>query len=232
MNYLIYNGINTSDYGIFISGAESFNAPEADLSFQSVPGRNGDLIFDNKRWKNISVRYPAFIREGFEDKARAFLQQMLSDVGYKTLQSTYDIDHFRQGTFAGPVTFETGPWNDSGRFDLTFTCKPQRFLTSGTASTTMTASGTITNPTTFEALPLIRVYGTGTVTVNGTAVTINSAGTYTDIDSEMQDCYRGSVNCNNNVTLGDFPVLSPGQNSITLGTGITQVKVTPRWYDL
>lgn len=232
MNYLIYNGIRTSDYGIFISGAESFNAPEADLTLQSVPGRNGDLIFDNKRWKNISVRYPAFIRACFEEKARAFVQQMLSDVGYKTLQSTYDMGHFRQGVFAGPMEFTTGPWNASGRFDLIFTCKPQRFLTSGTAATTLSASGTINNPTRFEALPLIRVYGTGTVTVNGTAVTINSAGSYTDIDSEMQDCYRGTVNCNNNVTLTDFPVLSPGENSITLGTGITRVSITPRWYDL
>lgn len=232
MNYLIYNGINTSDYGIFISGAESFNAPEADLSFQPVPGRNGELIFDNRRWKNISLRYPAFIRDGFEAQARAFVQQMLADVGYKTLTSTYDTGHFRQAVFVGPVSFNTGTWNRSANFDLIFTCKPQRFLTSGNTSQSMTASGTITNPTAFSSLPLIRVYGTGTLTVNGTAVTINSAGSYTDIDSDMQDCYRGSVNCNNNVVLDDFPVLSPGSNTITLGAGITQIRVTPRWYDL
>lgn len=232
MNYLTYNGIKTSDYGIYISGAESYNAPEVDLTYQTVPGRNGDLIFDNRRLKNLTVRYPAFIREGFELKARAFIQQMLADPGYKTLLSTYDADHFRQAVFAGPVSFVTGPGNRSAKFDLVFNCKPQRFLTSGTTATNLTASGTITNPTAFQALPLIRVYGAGTVTINGTAVTINTAGSYTDIDSDIQDCFRGTVNCNNNVTLTDFPTLSPGSNTVTLGTGITQVRITPRWYEL
>ena len=28
----------------------------------------------------------------------------------------------------------------------------------------------------------------------------------------------------------DFPVLSPGENTITLGSGITQIQITPRWW--
>lgn len=237
-DYLTFNSIKSSDYGIFISGAESFSVPEYDLTFQSIPGRSGDLTFDNHRFMNIKIVYPAFIRDGFEaslgngNTYRDFFNAMKASAGYFTLTSTYDTDHFRLATFTRAIDFVTGPGNRSAKFDLEFDCKPQRFRNSGTTITTLTADGTITNPTDFDSLPLLRVYGTGTVTVNGTSFTINTAGAYTDVDSEIQDCFRNTVNCNNNVTLTDFPVLSPGSNTITLGTGITSIKITPRWWEL
>lgn len=231
-DYLTFNGIKSSDYGVFISGAQSYNAPEYDQTLFSVPGRSGDLVITNGRFKNMAVIYPAFIRDGFSTSGKAFVNALRAEAGYKTLTSTYDTDHFRLATFSQALDFKTGPGNRSAKFDLVFDCKPQRFLTSGSTVITLNASGSVTNPTLYDALPLLRVYGTGTVTVNGTAVTINSAGSYTDIDCDIQDCFRGSVNCNNNVTLTDFPTLSPGSNTITLGTGITQVKITPRWWEL
>lgn len=233
MDYLTFNGVSTADYGVYISGAESFNAPERDITFFSVPGRNGDLAIDNNRFRNIAVTYPAFIRDDFPDKRNALISALLGqNAGYKKLITTYDTDHFRLGVFSRGMEFVTGPGNTSGKFGLVFECKPQRFLASGENNVTLTASGTVNNPTAFEAMPLIRVYGTGTVTVNGTAVTIKTAGSYTDIDSELQDCYRGTVNCNNYVTLTDFPTLVSGSNAVVLGAGITSIRITPRWWEL
>lgn len=232
MDYLTFNGLRSSDYGVFISGAGTFPVPEYDETRISVPGKNGDLLFDNHRYKNLTINYPAFIRDGFGSAYRAFINAFKSMTGYRQLVNTYDPDYFRYASFAGAIQPTTGPANRSGRFDLVFYAKPQRFLTAGNQNTTLTSSGTITNPTQYTAKPLLRVVGTGTVTVNGKAFTINSAGSYTDIDCDIQDCFRGTVNCNGNVTIRDFPTLSPGENSIVFGSGITSVRVTPRWWEL
>ena len=50
----------------------------------------------------------------------------------------------------------------------------------------------------------------------------------------MMDAYKGTISKNGNVELSDynFPVLVPGTNTITLGTGITKVEITPRWWQL
>jgi phage-related protein len=62
-------------------------------------------------------------------------------------------------------------------------------------------------------------------------VTISSADEYTDIDCEIMDAFKGSVNCNSNIQTTDnkFPVLRSGDNNITK-TGITRLEITPRWW--
>ena len=57
-------------------------------------------------------------------------------------------------------------FNLYGRTTIEFNCKPQRFLNIGdTAQTISTSGGTITNPTAFNAKPLITVYGSGAATL-------------------------------------------------------------------
>lgn len=44
MSYFIYNGIKSSDLGVFIQNKNIFSSPKYDASFVSIPGKNGDLI--------------------------------------------------------------------------------------------------------------------------------------------------------------------------------------------
>ena len=84
-----------------------------------------------------------------------------------------------------------------------------------------------------EALPTVRVYGTGSVTIGDVTITVESADDYTDIDCETQNAYKGSVNCNSNITLEDgrFFRLTSGINAITLN-GVSRVDLTPNWWIL
>ena len=43
MNYFVYNGVSSLDMGLRIESKNVFSAPEYDVTFQSIPGRNGDL---------------------------------------------------------------------------------------------------------------------------------------------------------------------------------------------
>ena len=44
MNYFVYNGVRSTDMGVRIMSKNVFSAPKYDLTFQAIPGRNGDLI--------------------------------------------------------------------------------------------------------------------------------------------------------------------------------------------
>lgn len=90
----------------------------------------------------------------------------------------------------------------------------------------------IENPTLFDSEPLIRVYGTGRVGIGEYTIAIDEDDGYTDIDCHMMDCYKGNQNRNSYVTLSnhEFPVLKPGKNIVTMGTGISKVEITPRWW--
>lgn len=118
-------------------------------------------------------------------------------------------------------------------FTITITAEPFKRMVSETV-TTLNAAGTITNPTDFPAYPLIRVYGSGagTVTVNNKTVTISTISTYIDIDSEVMDCYKGTANLNNQVSLASFPVLNPGSNGMSFSGAITKLEITGRWRSL
>ena len=126
---------------------------------------------------------------------------------------------------------------------LSFDCWPQRFLTSGSESVTLYDAGTIYNPTSFIAQPMLTMYGanedailrvgtTGTVT----DPTLNFAALGSNLDNTIVDCreqevYRDGVNLNQYVS-GTIPVLRPGTNYISWAGGISAVRIQPRWWRL
>lgn len=231
-NYFTLNGVDSRDFGVYISGQGTFNASGRDYNIIPVPGRNGDLVGPEKRFLNGTLTYPAFIYANFKQQIEAFRNFLLSLVGYHDLIDSYHPNEIRKVLFEGPFSADVEPKNDAGRFDIEFNCKPQRFLVSGNQVTTLTANGSITNPTRFDARPLLRVYGTGTLGIGSQSVTITQADVYTDIDCEMMDAFKGTANKNPYVQLTNynFPVFAPGVNNISLGAGITQVDITPRWW--
>lgn len=230
---LVFAGKDSRDFGVWISGGGTFDAPARDVETISIPGRNGDLTHDNGRFSNITLNYPAFISRRFQPRIDGYRAFLCAQVGYQRLEDTYHPEEYRLAMYRNGLEVSPSPRNLAGEFSLQFDCKPQRFLKSGEKAKTYTGSGTLRNPTEYAALPLIRAYGTGYFTVNGIKVTIKSASGYTDIDSDLQDAYKGDINCNGNITLnnGVFPEIAPGDNSVTL-SGVTRLVITPRWWTI
>lgn len=452
-NYLIFNGRDSREFGVYISGQGTFSAPQKAYTFYNIPGRNGALIGYDNRFENINVSYDAFICRDFDKNIAAFRSFLLSVPGYAKLEDSYHPDEFRVASYVGPFEPTITSKNDAGSFTITFNCKPQRYLKSGEQSVTFEsdkitlrgeeiyaygpsitnyfhvrfdltqegsgqptptnprpikrwtdlsirfdgemvkqytfttdpaiaagsgdllsgsfsktwgakkltipggvgwledidtgalvyksfwsgidyanaicshfyphseftpayvgqveentfeiksngnlliwtgyaysdavnyinqlidsneiyfaaqfstpvsisesafspdypaswfnisanapmiirtfAAAALTNPTEFDARPIIRFYGNGTLLIDGITITVNSPGTYTDIDCELMDCYEGGTNRNQNVTFStyDFPVLHPGNNTFTStqAGGLIHVEIVPRWWRL
>lgn len=233
MSSLVFNGQDLREFGLYISGEGTYNAPTRAVEEEIVPGRNGTLIIDGGRFENIEVTYPAFIADDFAENIASLRNFLLSTQGYARLSDSYHPDEFRLASFSDGITVKTsGRYNVQGQFDLAFNCKPQRFLTSGETEQSFTEDGSIINPTSMDAKPIIRIIGTGTVGVGDVQITFDGSSAYVDLDCEIQDAFYGVENKNNSITLtpNRFPVLGAGATGITVGDGITEVIITPRWW--
>lgn len=234
---LTIGGTSSADFGIWINGDGLFDSSSPDVSVTSVPGRNGDLLYSNNRFKNYTVTIPCYMRKNFQTRFADFRSFLFSDVGYRRLEDSYHPTMFRLGRITGTVNPSQILWGDNGgAFDINFDCKPQHFLKSGETAITVNGSATISNPTNFESKPLLKVIGYGTITIGSETIEIDeNTLPYMMIDCEIMDCYYGQVtNANGYVTVSgdEFPVLPSGDTVISYDGSITSLEVTPRWYTL
>ena len=167
-NSLVFDGVNSLDHGIYITGESVYNAPERDVESLEIAGRNGDYLLDKGRWKNIDVTYTAGAfgadQSEFATKIRQFRNLLASRYGYHRLTDTYNPNEYRLGVFKNAVEVEADSYKRAGEFELIFNCKPQRYLTSGETEMTISPSGlNIINPTLFASSPLLEVTGYGTI---------------------------------------------------------------------
>ena len=170
-NSIIFGGIDSADYGIYISGEGVFNAPKRAVEMVAVPGRNGAVAVDQGYWENIEVTYPAF---NYEEDMASFCQALsdfrnalVSQRGYQRLSDTFHPDEYRMAVFSDGIEIKPVMYNTAANFDIVFDCKPQRWLTSGEDEVTVETGDVVTNPTPYDASPLLMVEGYGAIDFNG-----------------------------------------------------------------
>lgn len=231
---LVFNGVNFANFNTFFDGSKSFLTPEKDVEFVDVPGRSGTLSFDNHRFQDVVVPYPCFIRNNFIENFRALENYLYSQTGFQKLECSKEPEHYRMAQFVSVIEPETTAFNKAGFFTINFRCHPQRWLTEGGESYDIESGAIITNPTRFASYPLIRVTGNGSVMINNLTITVSDSDyDYIDIDCETMDAYYYSNNANRNVSFNTDSriTLLPGDNGITF-SGLTQVLIQPRWYEV
>lgn len=235
MNVIYFDNKNLNEYELYCNGRGTYNAPAKSFEMIPIKGKSGDIPMDNKRFENIEITYQScWIAKDFDDNISDLKAFLLSRKGYCRLEDTYHPNEFRKAMCINAMDIDVDMYNKFGSFDLVFNCMPQRFLKTGETTTAFTANGTINNPTLFESKPLIRVYGTGAVGIGSNTITILEADSYTDIDCELMDAFKGTESKNNKIRLTNyqFPTLTPGNNGVSLGSGITRVEITPRWWTI
>ena len=100
-NWLTFDGVSTKDFGVYINGNQTYDAPARNRNIVNVPGRNGALIIDNGRYDNIDVKYHAFIYRDFQMNVEGLRNLLLSRTGYKRLEDTYHPAEYRMGIYKG-----------------------------------------------------------------------------------------------------------------------------------
>lgn len=236
IGYIKFNGITSEDVGLRVEHHPHRIIPARKREIVSVPGRSGDLTFDEDAYENYEQTYDVWIdpRKGYYETAQAVAAWLTRAKGYKRLEDENDANTYRLAYFSGNADFDNR-LSLLGKATLHFNCKPQRWLKSGEETVSIAASGAVvSNPTAFAALPYIKVYGSGAgeLSVGQITCTLLAIDEYIELDSDLQNAYKATENKNSTVSIPQFPILQPGDNVITWSGGITGVEIVPRWWTL
>ena len=173
-----FDGESSADYGVYITGEGVFNAPERAVEMVDIPGRNGSYALDQGRFSNIEVTYTAGMVDDsetdFADRLADVRNWLCSKKGYVRLEDEYNPDEYRMAVYSSGISVEHADLR-TGEFEISFDCKPQRWLTSGETATAVANNGTLTNPTLFDAEPLLEVKGYGGIEFNGYEIDVENA---------------------------------------------------------
>lgn len=244
MGTIIWNEISSRSIPLIVERPPDYVVAERGYEATHILGRNGDLLTDNKSYKNVNQPYDiAFgsLEKTHSEMAAAVSEWLHSASGYAKLEDSYDPDHFRMAYYQEEAELEN-ILNHLGRATINFNCMPQKFLKSGDRPIIFTVSGSILlNPTRFEALPVISIFGTGaaTLTVNDMNIKIKEIGNQITLDSDLGEVYTLSsdiaISKNDQIEWPDlthhaFPFFKSGQNRISFTGNVSRVEVTPKWW--
>lgn len=234
--YFCLGGQSSADAGIRQLQPLRYSAPKPVYEQIDIPGRNGPLLVHTGAYEAVTASTECCIMRR-PDAHLAFAEAnrfLFSGLGYRRLEDALQPGFYRLASVTvGAEYYREAP--NYAPFTLEFLCKPQRFLTSGESAVTLSAAGTLSNPTGFSALPLITVYGSGesTLTVNGVTVNFKTLDGSCTLDCDAGNASKDGSNENGNIEAADdFPALAPGGNAISWSGGITSVKIIPRWWTL
>ena len=236
--YLYYKGINSLEFCLYIKSKGTYNTPERDMEFISVPGRNGDLIQDNGRYNNVSIPYDlALVKKDnrqFSELVDSIKEWLVIGGGYNVLWDSYNPRYFRYAAVNGTIDVAEELTN-YGEFSLSFSCKPLRYSFDGQKVITAPKAGLqLYNPEKLTAAPYIKIYGSGDISLSVNAATVTFAGVseYVEIDSEIMNVYKGLTPLNNIMTGDSFPTFAPGMNTIAFTGNVAKAEIVPRWCTL
>ena len=230
---ITFGGVQVPAY---VASAPRINKPLRKMKTTPIPGTNREVVEMEDAWECYDQTYTLFVGDGTEDCTEEALMNVAKALykdGWQTLVDDYDEDHYRLAYYQGGISAENR-YTRLAKFDVTFKCRPERFLNTGSTAIVVASGNTLNNPTTFNAKPLIKITGSGsgTLTVNGTTMSFTNIVDYLYIDCDTMDVYRLSTENRNNLMTGDFPVLGAGNNTVSFTGGITRCEITPKWWEL
>lgn len=154
---LIYRGTSSDDVKFNVTERRVYNAPAFDVSGIEVPGRSGDILNSQERFKNKSIVYTGFIRssdfpgdttwERLSRGLRTIKAWVCGDAGkYHDLTDDYDPGFVRRAFVSGETAIsEVLDRPDGATITITFMAEPFMYEESDPIELpeTGTASGAI-----------------------------------------------------------------------------------------
>jgi len=224
LSTLSFKDHSASEYGLIVTDIGRRQKAEEQIDTYAVPYRNGKLHIHSGTYNS----YSRSVTFGVKDKTRrAEIYAWLTGSG--VLQTSDDSG----GYFNASVVSAIDVSRVSSRFDelkVTFEVDPFFYLDSGNTTVEYTTSPqTFTNPGTVESAPYIKITGSGAVTLTvGETIVSLTIDDYLEIDSQLQVCYRDTVN-KGDLMVGEFPTIPVGESGLSWDGTVTKVEIKPRW---
>ncbi len=220
-----YNGVTASSRGAIVLSVSPPVRAARRISAIEVPGRDGTLHIDDGSLGSVTKTVTLGMKglTALDD-----IQAWLTGSGVLTSTTEPDVAyHVHQA--------EALDWERIGRIlyqvVAVFDCEPYRYAYPAATDITLTAPGTVTNPATAKAAPLLVIEGTGdiTLTIGNQVVALTDLDTGITLDCAALVAHDEAMANMSAHMQGDYPVLLPGTNAISWTGAVDSLTITPRW---
>ncbi|VEE82045.1 distal tail protein Dit [Enterococcus hirae] len=236
MVYFEYKGRKSSDFFLFIERNVSFGSAGSDISLEEVPGVDGDLAISNQRLKGLDKIFPCRLRlpsnKKIEDVTNDISNWLKTDISWDDLffseepQFVYRALYYEEYDVERIVSFY-------GKTTLKFRIKPYKYFKDSLDPIEVTNGQYITNKGTRPSKPLLRVEGTGDITVkfgsNQLQLKGIDQGIIVDLQAQVVTSLDGSRPAYDKVYTYPFPDFPIGKQKVSWTGNATKVEITPRW---
>jgi predicted phage tail component-like protein len=229
---LFNNKDSVKDLKLQIDSRPNIPITEEDINNIAIEGLNGSLTEKYGTYKDIQIEIN-FNTVNFKNIHSQFreIKAWLQSIQDNKLVLSDDPDYFYKVNY---VTFEDNierKFKYGGLFKATFVCKPFSYSFAGLNRITITQSMKLSNEGTAIAYPVLKIYGSGdiTLTINNKNIILTGITDNIILDSIMKEAYNDNAENLNNKMNGDFPTLDTGINNISWIGAITKIELQPNW---
>lgn len=230
-SFFIWNGIDCRSLGITLAGPVPIVRPEERVRHVEIPGRSGDLtqlegeeVYNSYiQTATIQVRSGSRVREVYK---------WLRGAGYVTFSG--EPDRRQQARIIGAITLNKHSRNiNTWVGEVQFYCQPLKELLLPEDVEIENSGDVVRNYGDVTSKPLWKLTASGSQAVLSSGnreLTVRnlSSGQEILIDSEVMEVLNSDrTDTLTKNALGGFPVLVPGENSVT-GSGWSKVEIEKR----
>ena len=228
-----YKGVRSDEMHLRVENSLGFDSPARDVDLVSVPGRDGDLVMDNGRFESVVRSFACRLEApdgGDVEAVIARIHDWLgTDVRYHDFTWAGDRDFVYRAMVEGSMASQR-VLARYARSTINFRLHPVKYLVSSLNERQVASGANVVNPYHVAARPVIRVVGSGNVRINIGQQVLDlrnvDRGITVDCETQTVTSFNGEFTEFDKM-FSPFPVLNPGNNSITF-SGNFQVFVTPR----
>lgn len=212
-----WNGVTFNSKGIIIEETPIIPKAKKNFTNYTIPGKSGFTSIDNKTYDSIPFTLKCHFKDGVgnREEIAAWLD------GYGTLQVDEEKEY--KGQISNTIPFEKV--TRFRKFPVQFLLQPIAQAVEPTIIS-RTTTGSFDSDTYTDSFPIIRVTGSGTITIglNGIQFTIyNASGEYI-LDCGAKVITNNGSNASNSMS-GDFPKVINGSNALTVTGTVTALTI-------
>ncbi len=230
-SYFIWNNKDCRSMGIIMRGPAAIVRPEERVQHVEIPGRSGDLTeLEGENIYNSYIQTVSFsVRGGYRVRE---IYKWLRGSGFVTFSG--EPDRKQAARIIGAITLNRVSRNlDNWAGECQFYCQPLKQLLTDDPVQITSSGSSVMNTGNVESRPRIKATASGSsmvITAGGNSLAIINLTSGQDyyIDSEiMEVCNSDRSALLTKDSLGDFPMLQPGSNTIT-GSGWSKLVIERR----
>lgn len=229
-----FRGVASFEKGVCVMAYPNETIAQERIEFQPIIGRSGTLALreraDAMVFDDIVLDIQCYLRD-YHAYARDEVARWLR--GYGVLILGNNPDYCFRAHAINQIDMEKVMRGHRPKtFKAVFRCAPFRYLARA-ESCTCTAPGSITNRGSIEAEPIIRITGTGNVTlsIGDVGITLTGMSGTVIVDCETGTALAADTGANTQITLPDgvWPAIPTGKSDINWTGAVSEVIIEPNW---